>query len=496
MPVARQERRLVLLLAAPVALGMRAPQSLDSASTASSYEDPFCEQYKEQKDFYCSSDWAFKGDRNEGLIRDVCKVLWGAGSPARGDAHHEDTLNNVGMSGIAPEYVQLLTWAAPTISTCSPAACKTGGYSQQQPPQFSWNICTGCWSETCMRNVNFEDAVKLFQTEDKASAFSAGVKLLEKVYPIGARMWEFQKQMAEVKVAQTGTVDVLENPLLHGVMGFLEFEDKKKWTSCVNTPVHENTHVHHSSTGLFRPSNDFAYAIYPPWKRPCNGQFCQYEMENDRSINIQFPRRAEINDRFPEDIQNGIGGPNYFKAKTCDPDHEGGELGCQRLDGLMTETEAYLHGQIASSVFSTGVGAGNAWKPDIIPPDNDANNGATFPVAFWSLANVYYLQLVQKEYPHTWANLLNQGSEDWTDISELFLAHIDRATWFLRLSLDINDMTDDWHKQGYPPSFPPYKAISNKCRKLQLEALNENDVLTPLREALNLKPAGCQRQTL
>merc|ERR1712173_115626 len=109
-------------------------------------------------------------------------------------------------------------------------------------------------------------------------------------------------------------------------------------------------------------------------------------------------------------------------------------MGCQQLNGLMSETEAYLHGQIASSVFGTGVGAGNYWIPHIIP-HNNADSGGTFPVAFWSLANVLYLQRIKTRYPRTWDNLLNQGSEDWRKISELFLAHIDRSTWFLRLTL-------------------------------------------------------------
>lgn len=317
---------------------------------------------------------------------------------------------------------------------------------------------------------------------DQRSGFVACESLMNKVYPMGTAMWEYQRGL--VKTA-TGNAWDLNHTYLYGVMGFLKTNDEGM-IACMNVPVHENTHVHNSCAGTFRPGNLFSYSITPPWEVPCTrGKGCQYPMEQNSVMTSRFPRRRELWDQLPEDVKLASGGPNYFKASKCDDNHEGGELGCQRVQGLMTETEAYLHGAVASSWLSTSVGLDNQWTPRVVPNCNECNQGAPFPIAFWSMANVYYLRLIatSPQYADIWNNLLGRGTEDWTSVSELFLAHIDRATWYLRLALDVNDLIDVWHSQGYGPE-GAYKALANKCRKLQLEALARSDVLAPLRTAV------------
>jgi len=454
--------------------------------------DPVCKFYADQPEptrrIYCTTDFKAGDGR---LVREVCKQLCasyaaGAGQPGAGPAAP------VGGAGNAGAYAELLGWKPKPSSCPAPDNCIRGGYGGAQQPQFSWDICSGCWRESCVRDLNFEAEARMFRPNDKAADWDASIMLLSKAYPLGASMWDFQRQKALAEAKRNGG-SPWDSIQLQGVINWQDLKDLENWANTVNGPTHENVHVHHSSTGIFRPSNDFNYAIQSPWQKRCLGgpQSCVYDMEEEFSVTDQFPRRGEINGLFDKDIQDALGGPRYFSGDLSKCSDLNQEKGCQRLHGLMTETEAYMHGQVASSVFSTGVGTGNTWTPKIMPYQNAGNNGATFPVAFWSLANVYYLQLTKKKHPETWQNLLGRGPKDWRKISELFLAYVDRATWFLRLSLEANDMTDDWHQRGIPPAIPPYKALTNKCRRLQQKALEDDDVLTPLRKAL--EPSGCKR---
>eukprot|EP00929_Paragymnodinium_shiwhaense_P042991 TRINITY_DN22164_c0_g1_i2.p1 TRINITY_DN22164_c0_g1~~TRINITY_DN22164_c0_g1_i2.p1 ORF type:complete len:669 (-),score=100.59 TRINITY_DN22164_c0_g1_i2:324-2249(-) len=382
---------------------------------------------------------------------------------------------------VTGKYAELLGYHEASSCARQPA-CAPGGYNRQMRPSFQWDIQTGCWQESCIQQFDISTEVQQFRPRDKVQNFKAAVQMLHKLYPLSAKQMEYQEQFAK----QAGERDLVHARFMSGVFNFMHDDTVAEWLNVVNQPSHENTHVHHTTSGVFRPSPVFSYEIRVPWLTTCTEYFqglCQYgTFMNDHVINA-FPRQREIFHLFGEEItEGGIGGADYFRGEESECGSPTRPPGCYRLWSIMTETEAYLHGNLGSAAFRASVGKANKWQPYQIPEGN-SNNGAAFPIAFWSLANVYYLQLIQQKYNDVWQKLLGNG-EDWTAISEIFLAHIDRAAWYLRLALDVNELKDSLHLRGAPPKFPPQKYLSNKCRRLQKEALEKNDVLAALRAAV------------
>merc|ERR1719251_824668 len=126
----------------------------------------------------------------------------------------------------------------------------------------------------------------------------------------------------------------------------------------------------------------------------------------------EFPMRSEVWSRFPANVR------------------------ADSFDGLFTETEAYLHDSPSSSWLNDGVGQSNSVTPSI--NFNKFNSGAPYQLAYWSFANVLYLQRIKSNYQQTWNKMKQKGDSYHAKVGKLFLAHYDRFNFLLRLYVDKN----------------------------------------------------------
>jgi len=231
----------------------------------------------------------------------------------------------------------------------------------------------------------------------------------------------------------------------------------KEFINAMPTALHETIHCMHGCNGKYMPGLTGDLVVYTQKSNNCANLW-------DDNFENEFPRRNELWSRFPNQIRSESSGlySIYF-------DPSKGSFSGQRIDGLLTETEAYLHDVASGAWLNDGVGD----KISVQPPV-DANlldNGNPYALAYWSFAGVLYLQRIKSHYPNTWRKMNIKSETPYSQIGRLFLAHHDRFNFLLRLYMDKNDVTMPFKQEN-----------ADLLRSEKARVLAEDDVIAELRK--------------
>jgi len=311
---------------------------------------------------------------------------------------------------------------------------------------MSWDMNTGCWWETCAKDVDVTAEKAAFVANNYDVAQDILFRVYDKVYPYGAYIFRECRNMKGGNDCSQKFRKWFENKL-------------GSWQSFLDaapTALHETIHCVHGHNGEYRPGLLDNLLIFT--QESNNGM----NLVSDAWLNT-FPKRNEIWSRFPSKVQNEdrlyyI----YYKP--------GESISEQRILGLMTETEAYLHDVASGAWLNDGVGATRSVTPPVNV--NLLDNGHPYALAYWSFANVVYLQQIKSHYQSTWNKMLQKGDTSYAQVGRLFLAHYDRFNFLLSLYIDKNDVTMTMNKE-----------LTDLLRSEKKNALAGNDVISELRTA-------------
>jgi len=311
-----------------------------------------------------------------------------------------------------------------------------------------WDLDAGCWWETCVKDVDVTAEKAAFVPHDYDKAQDILLRVYDKVYPFGASLFRNARNMKGLNDCSGKFRKWVDT--MNGMGSWTAFLD------ALPTTLHETIHCAHGNNGEFRPgllADDLVFAY-----EDCSGGSCRW----DDSFEDSFPMRNEIWSRFPSKVQSESLYSTYFKP--------GGSFSEQRLGGLLTETEAYLHDVPSGAWLNDGVGDTFSVNPRV--DVNLLDNGNPYALAYWSFAGVVYLQRIKSHYQSTWQKMKQKGDSKHAQIGRLFLAHYDRFNFLLGLYIDQNDVTMRFKKE-----------LADLLRTEKVNALAKDDVITELRTA-------------
>jgi len=310
---------------------------------------------------------------------------------------------------------------------------------------------SGCWQETCVRDLDVTAEKRAFVPNDVDKSLDIFIRLFDKVYPFGS--WLFRN--AKTWTGQRDCSASFKYWMVERTPKALT-----SWNNFLgNLPltIHEVVHCMHGNNGkhvpyLSKSDDEFT------WKK-CSGGICRSYTSFDHG----FPKRKDINAGIPAEVKSyGLYYELYFV-----------KMGHQRLDGFLSETEAYLHDSAASAWMNDGVGKGISVKPSV--DVTRSNMGNTYSLAYWSFASVLYLGRIKSHHKSTWQKMKQKGDSKHAVIGRLFLAHHDRFNFLLELYIDKNGVTDDSKKAG----------LTKLLREEKKKVLAADNFVEELRAALS-----------
>jgi len=276
---------------------------------------------------------------------------------------------------------------------------------------------TGCWWETCPRDVDATPEQRAFRNGmGKEAAYDLATRLLEKTYPFGAEVLKLAKKTPKCGI-ETWWASHIDTS------SFDEFVR-------LGTEVHELMHCLHNQLGTFIPGVDMNKVVYKEQNLPS-------------SWRNSWPTRGEIYSQFSSKLRASHMFKLYFTNSQM------GGMGDQRLSGFLTECEAYLQGPPSGSWLNDGVSSSYSCKPEftgMARRNINIQEGHPYNLAMWQCASALYLKRVKTNYASTWQKML-AGEGKYGDVGRLFLAHHDRFDFLLRLYIDKNKISSDFMEE-------------------------------------------------